>query len=284
MKINMAAKSIPMIKDVALSIIFSTVVCLFAWAITAAFNPSFVNDLIYSTGDIASNELLVIKAKSFELFSGNYSRMEFYHPGPFFFYVMATGEVVLYDMLALVGSPVASHVFSIVFLNALFSYISFSALKSVTGSASAAALVMALAVASLVAMSGSVEGVSENTWETIDLLSSTWPPYFIVFPSMAVFSLLVSIMAGNAYSIVLLIPSSLVLLHGHASFIFLFPIFTAIAIFLWIKRRGPLTPSIAFDYLLSVRSYIAVGLLLSTPLILPILVESRGNLIGWLSQ
>ncbi|REM67800.1 hypothetical protein DSI38_09235, partial [Mycobacterium tuberculosis] len=49
-------------------------------------------------GDFAANALNIIRAKSFHEIYGNYSRWQFNHPGPFFFYVYAFGEMVLVDL------------------------------------------------------------------------------------------------------------------------------------------------------------------------------------------
>lgn len=53
------------------------------------------------TSDFAANSLLVQQAKNFELLTGHYSRVGFYHPGPMVLYMLALGEYVFHDVLHL---------------------------------------------------------------------------------------------------------------------------------------------------------------------------------------
>jgi hypothetical protein len=48
-------------------------------------------------GDFAANSLLIQKAKSLSLFTGNYSCVGFNHPGPTILYVLTAGEVFFFD-------------------------------------------------------------------------------------------------------------------------------------------------------------------------------------------
>src|SRR4051794_20940272 len=58
------------------------------------------NRWILTTGriedsDYAANSILIDKARHFKLLVGNYSRVEFNHPGPALLYVQAIGQVLL---------------------------------------------------------------------------------------------------------------------------------------------------------------------------------------------
>ena len=59
----------------------------------------------YEYWDSAANSLSIIKAKHFAQLYGPYSRYDFHHPGPAFFYVQALGEWLFYDVGHLVPSP-----------------------------------------------------------------------------------------------------------------------------------------------------------------------------------
>lgn len=56
----------------------------------------------YASSDAAANSLLIQKAKKWNLFTGNYSRVGFYHPEPFFYYIQAVFEWLFFDLLHLV--------------------------------------------------------------------------------------------------------------------------------------------------------------------------------------
>lgn len=71
-------------------------------------------------GDFAANAMSIHRAKSLQEIYGNYSRWGFNHPGPFFFYVYAMGEVLLFDLLHVVQSPHQAHVIFGVLLQSLF--------------------------------------------------------------------------------------------------------------------------------------------------------------------
>ena len=87
-------------------------------------NISLFKIPLYQEGDIAANALLILRAKKLELLHGNYSRFGFYHPGPFFYYVYALGEIILFDYLHLVPEPLNAHIISAFFLQLLFLYFS----------------------------------------------------------------------------------------------------------------------------------------------------------------
>ena len=55
--------------------------------------------------DSAANSLSIGRAKHFAQFYGPYSRYDFHHPGPAFFYVQAWGEWLFFDVLHVVPSP-----------------------------------------------------------------------------------------------------------------------------------------------------------------------------------
>jgi hypothetical protein len=71
-------------------------------------------------GDTASNSLLILDAKRFHLFTGNYSNAGFYHPGPVTLYVFALGEIVFHDWLGLTKSPFAGQQIALIIFLAFF--------------------------------------------------------------------------------------------------------------------------------------------------------------------
>lgn len=79
----------------------------------------FLDVNIVPINDYASNDLLIQDAVDFKLFHGNYSRVGFYHPGPFFFQLMAVFEILFYRLFRVFSSPMQSHIFAVLCLNAL---------------------------------------------------------------------------------------------------------------------------------------------------------------------
>ncbi|MFT4058094.1 MAG: hypothetical protein QM652_00940 [Legionella sp.] len=67
--------------------------------------------------DFAANDLLILDAKSFSLLHGNYSRVGFFHPGPFFLQLMAICEWFFYDWIRIIQSPIAAQMLATILLN-----------------------------------------------------------------------------------------------------------------------------------------------------------------------
>jgi len=83
---------------------------LAALLVLAAANRRFIfQEPFHEEGDFAVNALQIDQAKRFHEIHGNYSRFNFDHPGPAFFYVYALGEAALYDAVRLTASPAAAH-------------------------------------------------------------------------------------------------------------------------------------------------------------------------------
>ena len=74
----------------------------------------------HEAGDAAVNALQIDRAKHLHEIYGNYSRFEFNHPGPAFFYVYAGAEWLLHDKLHVVPTPANAHLFACLVLQALF--------------------------------------------------------------------------------------------------------------------------------------------------------------------
>jgi hypothetical protein len=88
------------------------------FAVQLAHNAHLFAVPVYEDSDYAANSMLVLKAKRLALLHGHYSRMGFYHPGPSLLYVLAAGEWLLYDRLAVVPAPHNAHMVAHLVLNA----------------------------------------------------------------------------------------------------------------------------------------------------------------------
>lgn len=98
---------------------------------------------IYEDGDFASDSLLVLKAKRFELLHGHHSRFGFYHPGPAILYVLAGAEWFFHDLLHAVPAPHNAHILAHLLLNAALASLAIFVIGQAAGAraGTAAALV-----------------------------------------------------------------------------------------------------------------------------------------------
>lgn len=165
------------------------------------------------TGDVAANSLLVQQLKDDGyLLHGNYSRVEVYHPGPFFFLFLAGGEVVFHDTLHLVSTPMAGQVIGATVCVALFIFGVYLCLVPLFGrgmALGAALLIVALA-------------------NLIDhrLIASVWFPHVYGPPYAALLASSAAIFAGHRIGLPVLAASCVALVHGHVSFVLIaaFPV------------------------------------------------------------
>ncbi len=83
-------------------------------------SPDLFKAPIIPYGDEASNSLCIFKARHFEQLLGNFSRWQFHHPGPWYFYLLAAGEFFFYDLLHLTPAAFNAQILSAMFLNVGF--------------------------------------------------------------------------------------------------------------------------------------------------------------------
>ncbi len=89
---------------------------LFAAAVLA-INAHWWRVPITEGGDFAANSLQVYHAKVFRELLGNYSRWQFHHPGPVYFYLFAAGEYLFYDLLHIVPAPANAQFLTVLLVN-----------------------------------------------------------------------------------------------------------------------------------------------------------------------
>jgi hypothetical protein len=91
-----------------------------AFALGAAGYDQYFQTPFHETGDAAVNALQVDNAGRFQELYGNYSRWEFSHPGPAFFYVYAAGEAVFHRLLGICPAPGNAHILTSMLVQAFF--------------------------------------------------------------------------------------------------------------------------------------------------------------------
>ena len=166
---------------------------------------------LYTVGDFAANELLVIDAKHFTLLHGHYSRLGFFHPGPFFLYALALGETLSIDLVPLLGSPLAAHSMAAALLASLalslYFYVWFRYSRSILTALLATGVMM-----SCLTLAG------------IDYLTVPWTPVMLANSMLFLLTGLMGWYLLNGAWILLALFGALQLIHGHASFLGLLPL------------------------------------------------------------
>lgn len=161
-------------------------------------------------GDHAANSLLIVKAKSFQLFHGNHSRVGFYHPGPYFMYVMAAGEWILFDLFGVVNSPEAAHRIAIAISNLVLLGIVFNILNRFSENRALAAMLTLFGLGVILSK--------------IPVLNSVWPPHMYIIPAMVFTISIWDVIRGEPRSLWSAALGAGILVHGHASNLGLVPI------------------------------------------------------------
>ena len=188
--------------------------------ITLKFDFLFVNPITIERGDLASDDMLILDAKHFALLHGQYSKYNFYHPGPFFLQWMAMFEILFLDMFKAFASPHATHAFAAAFLQILAYALYFRLWQLWFGK------IWVAAVSGLVTFAVTSAGVNSDTgfilfpWTTLMLLASAL---------MTVTGFVGLIVRGPTW-LPLVVFGLGQLLHGHASFIGLIPIMLVVAV------------------------------------------------------
>ncbi len=185
-------------------------------ALLAAVNARFCFATpFHEQADYAVNALQIDRAKALAELHGNYSRYNFDHPGPAFFYVYALGEAVLFDGLHLTASPHGAHVLAGLALQACF----FALALGIAASWVRAPLFLPLAL---------LAGAVHFTLAGGPLLSS-WPPDVLVMPVLAFFVSCVAVAGGRSEHLPWAVLSGGFLVHGHVAQALFVPVLFVVA-------------------------------------------------------
>jgi hypothetical protein len=197
----------------------ATTIC-FLTVLTVASRRVFT-EKIYEHGDAAANTILIWEAKRGQLLVGNYSRMEFNHPGPAILYVQALAEITCYDWLHLVPAPHNAHMLGAIFLNSALLGLCLAMLSSHWNSW--------LAVLASLAVFLGYFG-----WTGI--LAAHWYPdlYFACFLTFAVAA--ASVAAGRLRHLPFMGLGGSLAVHGHVCFV-LFIVLISLAVLGWVLWR-----------------------------------------------
>jgi hypothetical protein len=186
---------------------------LACFAVTAGVlvvrNAYLFTTKVYEDSDFAANTIAVLQAKHFQLLTGNYSRLGFYHPGPAFLYVEAWGEWLFHDVAHLVPTPWNGQLLAILLLNAALLATAVSVFARDGGTVVAAAC-LGTALAFIV-----LHPLTVN---------SNWFPYVYFTPTLLLLVSAAAVAAGRTTSVPLLCLAAGLCINGHAEFLFFAPI------------------------------------------------------------
>jgi hypothetical protein len=158
---------------------------------------------VLEVGDLAVNALQIDQAKSGREWYGNYSRFQFNHPGPAFFYVYALSEIVAHDLLRLTRSPHQAHLWASLALQAGFAAVALTLLSLRLNSP--------LALPALAIVSAAYFG-----WKGT-VFTSLWPPYVLAIPFLCLLAACASTGSGRPRHLLIAAFAGGFLVHGHVA-------------------------------------------------------------------
>jgi hypothetical protein len=199
-------------------------------AVLLVRNAYLFSTKIYENQDYAANTIAVLQAKHFQLLLGNYSKENFYHPGPAFLYVMAAGESLFHDALHLVPTPWNGQVLAILLLNAALLAAAVAIIARHAGSG-----LVTLACAALVLVFVALHPLSVN---------SPWFPYLYFAPAFLMLVSAASVATGETFGLPVLALSAWLCVHGQAEFLVFAPVIVIVALagHFWTRHKNQTRP------------------------------------------
>lgn len=222
---------------------------------------------LYEQGDSGADSILIEQARHFTLLVGNYSREEFFHPGPALLYIQSWGESLFWGLLHVVPTPWNGQLLAVYALNSALSAIAVGIVYKWTRSAAAASAAFAVLLGFAAAYPAS--------------LSSGWPPNMYVMPFLVFTLCTASVAARRADDLWALSLSGWLLIHGHACFLFFVPLMSlvAAAAAMWPSRRslGTFLRAFGRDQRRAWVPALAISALFTLPMVLELILHWPGN-------
>lgn len=194
-------------------------------AVLVIRNAYLFSTKIYENQDYAANTIAVLQAKHFQLLLGNYSKENFYHPGPAFLYVMAAGESLFHDALHLVPTPWNGQLLAILLLNAALMAAAIAVIARHAGSTR-----VPVACGALMLLFVALHPLTVN---------SSWFPYLYYAPALLLLVSAASVATGETFALPVLALSAWLCIHGQAEFLLFAPLIVIVALagHFWIRRK-----------------------------------------------
>jgi hypothetical protein len=204
--------------------LFALVFVVLAVAVTFLHRESFFATPHYEEGDSAANAFQIHRAKQMRELHGNYSRWQFHHPGPAFFYCYAFGEWLLVDVMTIAPAPRNAHIYTGTLLQLAFYAM---AIALVAQQARQPLLIAGLALAAGALHLPYVERV----------FYSVWPPDVLLMPFLCFIVACASVAVGNRQTLPVLVLAGGFLIHGHvAQLLFVCPLAAISLLLAWRGR------------------------------------------------
>tara|TARA_R110002073_G_scaffold139640_6_gene289950 strand:- start:17214 stop:19286 length:2073 start_codon:yes stop_codon:yes gene_type:complete len=182
---------------------------------------------LFEDGDFAANSLQIADAMTLHEIYGNYSRWEFSHPGPAFFYVYAIGQLIFHYTIGICPQEHNAQLFSgMLFQTAFWSL----AISVIYTHARRWKPVLIIASLSFIHFQ-----LCEQAFISI------WPPHQLLMPFACLLLSTASIVAGSRQWLWLFVLSACFCVHGHvAQPLFVLPLTAvAIAAVIYWQRQTP---------------------------------------------
>lgn len=163
----------------------------------------FFHTAILEEGDPAINALQIDHAKHLGELYGNYSRYEFNHPGPAFFYAYAAGEWLFCDTLRVCPSPHSAHLFTCAILQSAF----FALMLTLIAQYVAWRAVVPFGLLAAALHFGHLQHP----------FMSVWPPHVLLMPFLAFLAACISFSVGRTRDLIFMVVAGGFLFHGHVA-------------------------------------------------------------------
>jgi hypothetical protein len=175
-------------------------------------------------GDFAANALQIRNAKTFQEIHGNYSRWNFNHPGPAFFYVYAWGELLFHDWLRVSPAPHNAHALALLLFQCGLFALSIALARRLVRHTAFAPLALALGLIHF--------GLTGHAFVSL------WPPHQFLMAFVLMLVSAAAVVAGDRRALPFLVLACCLCVHAHvAQPLFVIPIFAgALAVAVW--RQG----------------------------------------------
>ena len=234
-----------------------------AFALGASGYDQYFNTPGLETGDTGINALQIDNAGRFQELYGNYSRFEFNHPGPAFFYVYAAGEALFHHVLGLCPTPGAAHLLTSMLVQAFFYALALAVLAANLRS-------RAFLPLALLAGAWHFGRISAAVAPSPGPFMSIWPPWVLLMPALCFLVASVSVAGGRAQDLVIATVAGGFLFHGHVAQPLFVGTLAGLALLVWYRRERPGTWR---DFLRVHRRELRLSAVLAVLFMLPLAID-----------
>jgi hypothetical protein len=230
-------------------------------AVLVLANKSNIFAVNHEGTDLAANSLLILDAKSLDLWVGHYSRLGFSHPGPAILYVLAAGEALFHDLTGWVPSPFSGQLIAVAMYSALWICMLGAQFLRMSSSRFTASLSVLFFVLAIVLLDHHV-------------LTGSLIPHLFVLPFAVAIMSFAGLAEGRADTLAPLAVSSGFLVHGNFAFVAVLGVLllAALAYNFATRRADPARRVIGRHFAALHQRELLIGLGILAVFLLPLLV------------